>query len=187
VFQSFFMGFLSVARPEGSRNKKSDALARFISATYGRSQGEQLAALVMVSDEDIDAAGGDAIVAMGLKSRRIAVAFGLENEQAAKLFIGGLTALMPFGHAKKTEIKATLEMPLQMHMEAPSKGIEQGQHMRASQGPAVIPDDIQEMDGLEIKPNRNNALAFNPSNPSYGDRRMINVTPSNHSGKGFEG
>lgn len=89
-------------RPKGSRNKRSEDLARYIEAQYqGLTPGQQGAAISMVDARELREAKGDLVVAMAAKAIRLARLLGCEAKEAWLLMQKERADLLPYVHQKR--------------------------------------------------------------------------------------
>jgi len=89
-------------RPKGSGNKRSGDLQRYVEAQYGGlTPGQQSAAVGLVTQRELREAGGDLLVAMAIKARRLAALIGCEGKEAWLLMQRERADLLPYIHQKR--------------------------------------------------------------------------------------
>lgn len=107
-------------RRAGSRNKRSTDLAKIIGAKWGRTPGEQMAAVAMIGDDELAAAQGNWIKAMAWRAKVLAYELGVSPVEAWQEIRLMMQALMPYVHQQQPKaITLTGSAAVGLHIVAP--------------------------------------------------------------------
>jgi hypothetical protein len=88
-------------RRAGSKNKRSEDLAKIIGAKWGRTPGEQMAAVAMIGDDELAVHGGNWIKAMASRAKILAYELGVDPITAWQEMRLMMQALMPYVHQQQ--------------------------------------------------------------------------------------
>lgn len=88
-------------RKAGSVNKRSGDLAKIIGAKWGRTPGEQMAAVAMIGDDELAVHGGNWIKAMAGRAKTLAYELGITPMEAWQEMRLMMQSLMPYVHQQQ--------------------------------------------------------------------------------------
>lgn len=107
-------------RRAGSVNKRSGDLAKIIGAKWGRTPGEQMAAVTLLTDAELAAHDGNWIKAMTWRAKSLAYELGCTPMEAWQEMRMMMQALMPYVHQQQPKaITLTGAANVGLHLVAP--------------------------------------------------------------------
>lgn len=107
-------------RRAGSKNKRSGDLAKIIGAKWGRTPGEQMAAVAMIGDDELAAHEGNWIKAMAWRAKILAYELGVSPVEAWQEIRLMMQALMPYVHQQQPKaITLSGNAAVGLHIVAP--------------------------------------------------------------------